>query len=81
MQTKFPGAKRFGLEGAESLVPLLHSILQSVDDKTKHVELGMAHRGRLNVLCTVLNKPIEKVLAEFSSREHQKHLDMGDVKV
>mmetsp|Transcript_36573 Transcript_36573/g.88632 ORF Transcript_36573/g.88632 Transcript_36573/m.88632 type:complete len:849 (+) Transcript_36573:786-3332(+) len=40
----------------------------------------MAHRGRLNVLTSILNKPVETVLAEFSTREHQKHLDMGDVK-
>jgi 2-oxoglutarate dehydrogenase complex dehydrogenase (E1) component-like enzyme len=64
--TKFVGAKRFSLEGAEALIPLLNTI---VDDgaklKVDEVCFGMSHRGRLNVLAHVLNKPYEVLFSEF----------------
>jgi 2-oxoglutarate dehydrogenase E1 component len=40
----------------------------------------MAHRGRLHLLCAILNKPVENVLTECATREHQRHLDIGDAK-
>src|ERR1700722_14979174 len=62
---KQPGQKRFGIEGAESLIPLLNTI---VDDGAAlgilEIVMGMAHRGRLNVLAHVVNKPYEAILRE-----------------
>jgi 2-oxoglutarate dehydrogenase E1 component len=64
---KYPGAKRFGLEGGESTIPALETILAvSAQHQTEEVILGMAHRGRLNVLVNVMAKPYRKIFAEFS---------------
>ncbi|HCH76543.1 MAG TPA: 2-oxoglutarate dehydrogenase E1 component, partial [Pseudomonas sp.] len=55
--TKYPGTKRFGLEGGESLIPLLDEIIQrSGSYGTKEIVIGMAHRGRLNVLVNTFGK-------------------------
>lgn len=63
---KFPGKKRFGLEGAESLVPLLDRVLRNAAaDGVRSVVIGTMHRGRLNVLVNVLGKPLDALLAEF----------------
>lgn len=62
----YVGAKRFSIEGLDTLVPLLDQIIQdSVDFGVKNINIGMAHRGRLNVLTHVLSKPYEMMLAEF----------------
>jgi 2-oxoglutarate dehydrogenase E1 component len=66
LQTRFPTSKRFSLEGGESLIPILRTLLE--DGAALGVEemvLGMPHRGRLNVLAHVLRKPYEMILAEF----------------
>lgn len=64
---KFQGYKRFSLEGGESLIPLLDLVLtESADAGVAEVVVGMAHRGRLNVLLNVLRKPPAQMLAEFS---------------
>jgi 2-oxoglutarate dehydrogenase E1 component len=69
----FLGQKRFSIEGLDMLVPILELIVRSAADKeTPEVVLGMAHRGRLNVLAHVLNKPYEKIFAEFQQP------DMGE---
>ena len=66
LRTKFKGKKTFSLEGGESVVPLLNSV---VDDGAamgiEEICIGMAHRGRLNVLAHVLNKPYEVIFSEF----------------
>jgi 2-oxoglutarate dehydrogenase E1 component len=66
--SKWPGEKRFGLEGAESLIPGLKALIDRVVDTAgaEHVVMGMAHRGRLNVLTNVVRKPVESVFCEFS---------------
>ncbi|QPC46564.1 2-oxoglutarate dehydrogenase E1 component [Mangrovibacillus cuniculi] len=62
----FVGQKRFSIEGLEMLVPLLDEMISySVEKGARTVNIGMAHRGRLNVLTHVLNKPYEMVFAEF----------------
>jgi 2-oxoglutarate dehydrogenase E1 component len=66
LQTRYPTAKRFSMEGGESLIPLLETLVeegaaQGVDEMV----IGMPHRGRLNVLANVLHKPYEMILAEF----------------
>ncbi|MCU9613595.1 2-oxoglutarate dehydrogenase E1 component [Caldibacillus lycopersici] len=62
----FVGQKRFSIEGVDTLVPLLDEIIScSVKKGVKSVNIGMAHRGRLNVLAHVLGKPYEMIFAEF----------------
>ena len=64
---QFIGAKRFSIEGAESLVPLLNGIIENgAGLGAEAVVMAMAHRGRLNVLAHVLNKPYENILSEFA---------------
>ncbi|GIJ34293.1 multifunctional oxoglutarate decarboxylase/oxoglutarate dehydrogenase thiamine pyrophosphate-binding subunit/dihydrolipoyllysine-residue succinyltransferase subunit [Micromonospora sediminimaris] len=82
LQTKYVGQKRFSLEGGESLIPLLGEVLESAAESgLDEVVIGMAHRGRLNVLANIVGKPYEKIFSEFEG-----HLDprstqgSGDVK-
>ncbi len=71
LHTTFPAQKRFSLEGNDTLVPMLDEIINGATETgTKQVMIGMAHRGRLNVLAHVLNKPYAKILAEFSHAKH-----------
>ncbi len=66
LHTKFLGAKRFSLEGSESLIPLLDGLLNAAADfGVEEVALGMAHRGRLNVLANVVQKPLATIFREF----------------
>ena len=82
LHTRFVGQKRFSLEGAESLIPMINVIAD--DGAALGVEefcLGMAHRGRLNVLAHVLNKPYEVIFSEFRGTiVHQEQEGDGDVK-
>ncbi|MDP4086829.1 MAG: 2-oxoglutarate dehydrogenase E1 component [Bacillota bacterium] len=62
----FVGQKRFSIEGLDILVPMLDKIVQSgIEDKVENIMMGMAHRGRLNVLAHVLGKPYELIFSEF----------------
>jgi 2-oxoglutarate dehydrogenase E1 component len=62
----FPGKTRFSVEGLDMLVPILDTVIDGAEDAgLQHVLIGMAHRGRLNVLAHVLGKPYEQILAEF----------------
>jgi 2-oxoglutarate dehydrogenase E1 component len=66
LHTKYVGQKRFSLEGGESLIPLLDALVEEgATLQVDEVVMGMAHRGRLNVLAHVLRKPYELMLAEF----------------
>ncbi len=82
----FPGKTRFSVEGLDMLVPVLDEILcGAADQGIRHTMLGMAHRGRLNVLAHVLDKPYSQILAEFKDpvRTQALRMDlgwMGDVK-
>ncbi|MGH3731014.1 MAG: multifunctional oxoglutarate decarboxylase/oxoglutarate dehydrogenase thiamine pyrophosphate-binding subunit/dihydrolipoyllysine-residue succinyltransferase subunit, partial [Micromonosporaceae bacterium] len=82
LQTKFVGQKRFSLEGGESLIPLLDQVLQSsAEDGLDEVVIGMAHRGRLNVLANIVGKPYEKIFGEFEGYMDPKSTQgSGDVK-
>jgi 2-oxoglutarate dehydrogenase E1 component len=77
---KFPGAKRFSLEGGDSLVPMLKGLISHAGNcGTKEVVIGMAHRGRLNVLVNVLGKNPSVLFDEFAGK-HDNSLGAGDVK-
>ena len=79
----FVGSKRFSVEGAESLIPLMNTIIEGAADLGgEQVIAAMAHRGRLNVLAHVLQKPYELMMAEFAGtvvRDDEEYGD-GDVK-
>ena len=69
LDSKYPGTKRFGLEGAESLIPLLDgSIRRAGTYGAKEIVIGMAHRGRLNALVNILGKNPEELFQEFEGR-------------
>ena len=77
---KFPGAKRFSLEGGDALIPMLKELITRAGTHgTKEVVLGMAHRGRLNVLVNVLGKNPSKLFDEFAGK-HDDLVGSGDVK-
>ncbi|KAG7904668.1 hypothetical protein KL907_003544 [Ogataea polymorpha] len=80
LSTKFPNDKRFGLEGAESVVPGLKALIDTaVDLGVEDVVIGMPHRGRLNMLANVVRKPAEAIFSEFTgSKEFDE--GSGDVK-
>lgn len=66
LQRTFTGQKRFSIEGLDILVPMLEELVSiSSQDGIRHVMMGMAHRGRLNVLAHILGKPYEKIFSEF----------------
>lgn len=79
---KYLGHKRFSLEGSETIIPLLDYILENAaEEEVEEVVLGMAHRGRLNVLANIIGKPLDAIFSEF---EDVVNLDSvqgsGDVK-
>ncbi|MFP5331235.1 MAG: multifunctional oxoglutarate decarboxylase/oxoglutarate dehydrogenase thiamine pyrophosphate-binding subunit/dihydrolipoyllysine-residue succinyltransferase subunit [Acidimicrobiia bacterium] len=82
LHTKFVGQKRFGLEGAESLIPMLDSLLGAASaDGMSEAVFGMAHRGRLNVLVNIIGKSYERIFREFEGELDPESLgDSGDVK-
>ncbi len=78
--TKFPGTKRFGLEGGESLIPMLDEIIQrSGSYGSKELVIGMAHRGRLNVLVNIFGKKPGDLFDEFEGKKLVER-GSGDVK-
>jgi 2-oxoglutarate dehydrogenase E1 component len=73
LQRTFVGQKRFSVEGLDTLIPMLQEVTEhSVVDGFKNVMIGMAHRGRLSVLAHVLNKPYEKIFAEFQQAPNKE---------
>ena len=78
---KFPGQKRFSLEGAEALIPALESVVESGANRgVKEFMIGMAHRGRLNVLANIMKKPYHNIFSEFAGNEYDDAYLLGDVK-
>ncbi len=75
------GTKRFSLEGGESMMPLLELLIdRAADDGVEEVVLGMAHRGRLNVLVNIMDKSLREIFAAFEDTDGQANLGRGDVK-
>ena len=81
IQKKFIGAKSFSLEGGETLIPLLDLVFESAGESgVKEVVIGMAHRGRLNVLSNIMGKSPVKIFREFRDNDPESYIGGGDVK-
>lgn len=81
LHTKFVGQKRFSLEGNEGFIPAIHTIIQTgIKNGVRDFVLGMAHRGRLNVLANIMNKGYEDIFTEFEGRPSEDPSYDGDVK-
>lgn len=82
LHKKYIGHKRFSLEGADTLIPLMHHMLEKAgEDQVEKIFMGMAHRGRLNILVNIMNKPYRKVFADFEGNVDPGSIQgSGDVK-
>lgn len=82
LQTKYVGQKRFSLEGAESVIPMMDAVIdQSAEHSLDEVVIGMPHRGRLNVLANIVGKPYSKIFTEFEGNMNPAAAHgSGDVK-
>lgn len=82
IHNKFIGHKRFSLEGAESLIPILDYLLnEASENEVEEIVLGMAHRGRLNVLANIIGKSFDSILSEFEDIvDPDSYAGSGDVK-
>lgn len=78
---KFVGQKRFSLEGAEAIIPSLDAIIErGAELGIEEFIIGMAHRGRLNVLANILEKPYKNIFKEYTGKEYEDDISQGDVK-
>ena len=81
LHTKYVGQKRFSLEGNESLIPALDVIVERAAELgVKQFVMGMAHRGRLNVLTNIFGKPAKDIFSEFDGKDYEQEIFDGDVK-
>jgi len=81
LHTKYVGQKRFSLEGNESLIPALDVIIEKAADAgVKQFVMGMAHRGRLNVLTNIFGKSPKDIFSEFDGKDYEEAIFDGDVK-
>src|SRR4030095_1528550 len=82
IQKKFVGEKSFSLEGSERLIPLLAFLFDRAADphEVDEIVLGMAHRGRLNVLANIMGKSPRDIFREFQDADPELYFGSGDVK-
>ncbi len=81
LHARFVGHKRFSLEGAESTIPMLDELLFRASALgVEEAVIGMAHRGRLNVLANIVGKPVEQILSQFEMEDPESIQGSGDVK-
>jgi 2-oxoglutarate dehydrogenase E1 component len=81
IRKKFVGAKSFSLEGSESLIPLLDLAIERAGEQgVREIVLGMAHRGRLNVLANIMGKNPRRIFREFADTDAKLFVGGGDVK-
>ncbi|MBS0621843.1 MAG: 2-oxoglutarate dehydrogenase E1 component [Verrucomicrobia bacterium] len=82
LHTKYVGQKRFSLEGSETLIPILQALIRGgAEEEIEEFVIAMAHRGRLNVLCNILNKAYANIFHEFEDSLIQESFEgSGDVK-
>ena len=78
---KFVGQKRFSLEGIEALIPALDWVIETgAGMGIKEFVIGMAHRGRLNVMANILKKPYSDIFREYKATDYEEGVELGDVK-
>jgi len=81
LHKKYIGAKRFSLEGGESLIPLMDWLIEEFAAQGgEEIVIGMAHRGRLNLLANILEKDLSEIFVEFEDKDAQAMVGRGDVK-
>ncbi|TDD99413.1 2-oxoglutarate dehydrogenase E1 component [Flavobacterium cellulosilyticum] len=81
LHTKYVGQKRFSLEGGETIIPALDALIEQAAEKgVEHFVMGMAHRGRLNVLANIFGKCTQDIFSEFDGKDYDKEYFDGDVK-
>ncbi len=81
IRRKFPGAKTFSLDGSESLIPLLDLAIEKAGEQgIQEIVLGMAHRGRLNVLANIAGKSARQIFREYADTDWKSTTGRGDVK-
>ncbi|MFY7811323.1 MAG: 2-oxoglutarate dehydrogenase E1 component, partial [Flavobacterium sp.] len=81
IHTKYVGVKRFSLEGGESIIPALDALIDAAAEKgVEQFVMGMAHRGRMNVLANIFKKPTQDIFSEFDGKDYDKEYFDGDVK-
>lgn len=81
LHTKYVGQKRFSLEGNESLIPALDAVVeQAAEMGVEQFVMGMAHRGRLNVLTNIFGKKAKDIFSEFDGKDYEQEIFDGDVK-
>ncbi|MGH7271056.1 MAG: thiamine pyrophosphate-dependent enzyme, partial [Polyangiaceae bacterium] len=77
----YVGAKRFSLEGSESMIPMIDLLIEAAGQHgIEELVIGMAHRGRLNVLVNVMGKNVREIFAAFDDKKPERFLGAGDVK-
>src|SRR5690349_10331648 len=81
IRRKFPGAKTFSLDGSESLIPLLDLAIEKAGEQgIQEIVVGMAHRGRLNVLANIMGKSPRQIFREYADTDWKLYSGRGDVK-
>lgn len=81
IHTRYVGTKRFSIEGGDSLIPMLENLVQrGTSQKLEEIVIGMAHRGRINVLANFMGKALETILSEFDGTAFKELDHEGDVK-
>ncbi|WP_289038742.1 2-oxoglutarate dehydrogenase E1 component [uncultured Zobellia sp.] len=81
LHTKYVGQKRFSLEGNESLIPALDAVVERAAELgVEQFVMGMAHRGRLNVLTNIFGKAAKDIFSEFDGKDYEQEIFDGDVK-
>ena len=81
LHTKYVGQKRFSLEGGESIIPALDAVIEAAAERgVEHFVMGMAHRGRLNILANIFGKNTQDIFSEFDGKDYDQEYFDGDVK-
>ena len=81
LHTKYVGQKRFSLEGLETLIPAIDAVIElGSSHGVQEFIIGMAHRGRLNVLANIMQKSYAEIFSEFEGKAHENAIFEGDVK-
>ncbi|GFS04148.1 2-oxoglutarate dehydrogenase E1 component [Elysia marginata] len=81
LHTKYVGQKRFSLEGGESLIPAIDTLIENATEYgVEQFVMGMSHRGRLNVLTNIFGKPASEIFSEFEGKDYEQLVFDGDVK-